>query len=60
VTGAGGKTRRGDIDLNTDFRATSYDEDNHYMMIEVDEAEIGFKAISEKGDVIDSGIIKQS
>ena len=60
VTGAGGKTRRGGIDLKSEFRAASYDEDNHFMLIEVDEEGIGFKAISEKGDVVDSGIIKQS
>jgi hypothetical protein len=60
VTGAGGKTRRGDIDLKSEFRAVSYDEDNHFMVIEVDETEIGFKAISENGEMIDSGIIKKS
>jgi predicted MPP superfamily phosphohydrolase len=59
VTGAGGKTRRGEIDLKSEIRAVSYDEDNHFMMIEVDEQEVGFKAISEKGDVVDSGVIKQ-
>jgi 3',5'-cyclic AMP phosphodiesterase CpdA len=59
VTGAGGKTRRGGIDLNSEFRAVSYDEDNHFMVIEVDEVEIGFKAISEKGDLVDSGVIRQ-
>jgi 3',5'-cyclic AMP phosphodiesterase CpdA len=59
VTGAGGKTRRGDIDLKSDFRAMSYDEDNQFMIVEVDEVEVGFKTITEKGDVIDSGIIKQ-
>jgi hypothetical protein len=60
VTGAGGKTRRGDIDLKSECRAVTYDEDNHFMLIEVDEREIGFKAISEKGDLVDSGIIKQA
>jgi predicted MPP superfamily phosphohydrolase len=59
VTGAGGKTRRGDIDLKSEFRAVSYDEDNHFMIIEVDEEEIGFKAVSEKGDIIDNGNIRQ-
>jgi len=29
-------------------------------VIEVDEIEIGFKAINEKGEMIDSGIIKQA
>lgn len=60
ITGAGGKMRRGDINLKSDLRAVSYDEDNSFMLIEVDEAEMSFKAISEKGDVVDSGIIRQS
>ena len=59
VTGAGGKTRRGGVDLRSPCRAASYDEDNHFMLIEVDEEEIGFRAISETGAVIDSGTIKQ-
>ena len=59
VTGAGGKTRRGEVDLKSEFRAASYDEDNHFMIIEVDEQEMGFKAISEQGEVVDSGVIKQ-
>lgn len=57
VTGAGGKVRRGDIDLSSPFRAFSYDEDNHFMEIEVEERQISFKAISRSGLVIDSGNI---
>jgi predicted phosphodiesterase len=60
VTGAGGKTRRGDIDLASSFRATSFDEDNHFMLIEIDDQQVGFQAISEAGIVIDSGAIKQA
>jgi 3',5'-cyclic AMP phosphodiesterase CpdA len=60
VTGAGGKTRRGAVDLASSFRATSFDEDNHFMVIEIDDQEVGFKAISETGVVIDSGAIKES
>lgn len=59
VTGAGGKTRRGGVDLKCQYRAVSYDEDNHFMLIELDEKEIAFKAISETGEVVDSGTIKQ-
>jgi len=59
VTGAGGKMRRGDINLKSPLRAASYDQDNSFMLIEVDEAEMSFKSISEKGDVVDSGVIKQ-
>jgi 3',5'-cyclic AMP phosphodiesterase CpdA len=60
VTGAGGKMRRGDIDLKSPLRATSYDEDNSFMLMEVDERQMNFKSINEKGVVVDSGVIKQS
>jgi hypothetical protein len=30
------------------------------MIIEIDEKELSFKSISEKGEVVDSGIIRQS
>lgn len=60
VTGAGGKSRRGDIDLKSEFRAASFDQDNSFMLVEVDENEMSFKSISEKGDVVDSGVIRQS
>lgn len=60
ITGAGGKMRRGDIDLKSPFRAASYDQDNSFMVVEIDETETAFKSISETGQVVDSGIIKQS
>ena len=60
ITGAGGKMRRGDIDMKSPLRAASYDQDNSFMVIEVDETEMTFKSISEKGEVVDSGVIKQA
>ena len=60
ITGAGGKMRRGDIDMRSPLRAASYDQDNSFMLIEIDEAEMNFKSISEKGEVVDSGLIKQA
>lgn len=60
ITGAGGQIRRGDIDLNSPLRAASYDRDNSFMYLEVDEDEMSFKSISEKGAVVDSGVIKQA
>lgn len=60
VSGAGGKKRRGDIDMKSPLRAASYDQDNSFMLIEIDETEMGFKSISEKGDVVDSGVIRQA
>lgn len=60
VTGSGGKMRRGDIDLKSPVRAMSYDEDNSFMVIEVDDREMIFRSVNEKGLVIDNGVIKQS
>ncbi|HKP85065.1 MAG TPA: metallophosphoesterase [Blastocatellia bacterium] len=60
VTGGAGKVRHGDIDLKSEFRAASYDDGHHFMLIELDETEIAFKAITAKGEVVDSGIIRQS
>jgi hypothetical protein len=59
ITGAGGKMRRGDVDMKSEIRAVTYDKDNHFMLMELDENEIAFKAISETGEVVDTGTIKQ-
>lgn len=58
VTGAGGKVRRGDVDVTSPFRAASFDEDNHFMQVEVEEQKISFQAIGKDGRVIDSGTIE--
>jgi calcineurin-like phosphoesterase family protein len=60
VSGAGGKVRRGDIDKGSGFSAASFDEDNHFMVIELEEKQVSFQAISETGAVVDSGLIKQA
>lgn len=60
ITGAGGKCRRGDIDLKSDLRASSYDLDNSFMLIEADEKEMSFTSVNQAGETVDSGIIKQS
>jgi calcineurin-like phosphoesterase family protein len=57
VTGAGGDTRRGGVDLKSPFRAASFDEDNHFMLLEAEQNQISFQAISETGTIIDRGVI---
>jgi 3',5'-cyclic AMP phosphodiesterase CpdA len=59
VTGAGGKTRRGNIDRGTTFHAHTYDEDNHFMLIEADYSQLRYQAISEDGSVVDQGVIER-
>lgn len=60
VTGAGGKLRRGNIDKKSTITESSYDKDNHFMLIELDDKELNFKAISETGELIDRGEIKST
>jgi hypothetical protein len=57
VTGAAGALRRGGLHMNTSFRANSYDKDNHFMLVEMFENEISFRAISRLGDTVDKGVI---
>jgi predicted phosphodiesterase len=59
VSGAGGRIRRGDVDLGSQFRAASYDESSHFMLIEVDDKQVSFQAVNEAGAVVDNGLIKQ-
>jgi predicted MPP superfamily phosphohydrolase len=60
VTGAGGKTRRGGLDKASGLCAASFDEDNHFMVVELNEHEMKFEAVCDTGKVVDSGIIKAS
>ena len=60
VSGAGGKVRRGDIDEGTGLTAASFDEDNHFMVIEIGDKQVSFEAISETGVVVDNGLVKQA
>jgi predicted MPP superfamily phosphohydrolase len=59
VSGAGGKVRRGDVDQKSSFRETSFDEDNHFMLIDLDASQMSFQAISETGSPVDSGSIRR-
>ncbi|HEY6334086.1 MAG TPA: metallophosphoesterase [Blastocatellia bacterium] len=59
VTGAGGKVRHNGTDLSDPLREVSFDDDNHFMVIEIDEKQFAFQAVSEDGKVVDSGAVKQ-
>ncbi len=59
VTGAAGALRRGGLLSNSTIKAESFDKDNHFMLIEQNEDEILFKAISRRGDTVDKGIIQK-
>lgn len=55
VSGAGGQVRRRNVDRGSGFSAASFDDDNHFMVFEIDDSQTHFQAISGKGIVVDSG-----
>lgn len=57
VTGGGGKLRTGGLDMRSNIRAFSYDRDNHFMIIEMDDKEVVFKTVTRVGATIDEGAI---
>jgi len=60
VSGAAGELRRGDTDLKSELRAASFDQDNHFMLVDLEDRQIGFQAICQTGNVVDRGAIKQA
>jgi hypothetical protein len=50
--------RRGDLQ-KTDIRASGFDADNTFMLIEVAGDEMYFQAISRAGQPVDSGMIQR-
>ena len=57
VTGAGGKVRHGDVNMRSPLWAMSYDQDNHYLQMVIEDQQINFQTIARSGAVIDRGAI---
>ena len=57
VSGAAGKLRSGDLKDGSPLTAKGYDRDLSFMLIEVDDKQMHFQAISRTGETIDSGVI---
>lgn len=57
VAGSGGKLRSGDIDRSTGLTAAANARDRAFVICEISGDELFFNAISDKGQVIDSGVI---
>jgi 3',5'-cyclic AMP phosphodiesterase CpdA len=57
VTGAGGKVRPGDVNMGSPFREMSYDRENHYLQMVIEDQQINFQTITRSGAVIDRGAI---
>ena len=58
VSGAAGQLRRGNM-RPTDETATSFDQDQSFMAVEIAGADLTFQAISRSGRVVDSGVIRR-
>jgi hypothetical protein len=54
VSGAGGKTREGDIKRDA-LVAFGYDADSHFMVIEADAATFSYSALNARGEQVDAG-----
>lgn len=55
VVGSGGQLRKGNIDKRTGLTAAGNDQDQSFMIAEINGDEMWFNAISRQGQVFDSG-----
>ena len=57
--GASGKLRTGDLQRSAET-AVGYDQDNTFMLVEIDGNELQFRTVSRTGQIVDSGMVPQS
>lgn len=57
VVGSGGQLRKGNIDRRSGLTAAGNDQDQSFMVVEINGDEMWFNAVSRLGKVIDSGMI---
>jgi 3',5'-cyclic AMP phosphodiesterase CpdA len=55
VSGSGGSLRKGDL-RRQEFTDSGYDQDFHFMLVEIAGDEVHFQAVTRAGQVIDSGM----
>jgi 3',5'-cyclic AMP phosphodiesterase CpdA len=59
VAGSGGQLRRGDIRPSA-MTAAFYDQEQAFMLVEIDNDQMFFQAISRTGAIVDSGVIERT
>lgn len=57
VTGSGGQLRRGNIDKSSGLTAAGNDQDQAFLVCEINGDQMWFNAVSRGGQVFDSGVI---
>jgi hypothetical protein len=58
VAGSSGQLRRGDIRPSA-MTAAFFDQDQAFMLVEIDNDQMFFQAISRTGAIVDSGVIER-
>ena len=58
VAGSGGQLRRGDTRPSA-MTAAFYDQDQAFMLVEIDNDQMFFQAVSRTGAIVDSGVIER-
>jgi hypothetical protein len=58
VEGSSGQLRKGNV-RRTATTAAAFDEDQTFMLVEVDRDQMHFEAISRTGRIVDSGVVRQ-
>jgi hypothetical protein len=56
VNGAGGQLRRGDLRRSA-TTAAGFDQDQSFMLVEIEGDRLSFRTISRTGATVDSGVI---
>jgi 3',5'-cyclic AMP phosphodiesterase CpdA len=56
VSGAAGQLRKGNLQPS-DLTAAAFDQDQSFMLIEVDRSDMAFQVLSRAGTTVDSGVI---
>ena len=57
VAGSGGKLRSGGIDRSTGITAVANDSERAFLLCEISGDELFFNAVSQRGEIFDSGVI---
>jgi hypothetical protein len=59
TSGGAAKLREGNIRPNSAITAKGFDTDNHFVLMEIDDDEMFFQAISRRGQTVDSGSFRR-
>jgi hypothetical protein len=59
TSGGAAKLREGNIRPNSPITAKGFDDDNHFVLMEIEEDELYYQAVSRRGETVDSGSFRR-